>query len=127
MNEASTELIDHVFFYWQKHHYTFAQVSKVSKDDWKSPDPKVMARIIVRLDQKSLIYGRVAETIINGLEAIGGFNESLMHIGILLVFFFQERLFKTSFLRQLYIVKSGIDPKSKNIDEVKLIKEAENN
>lgn len=74
-----------------------------------------------------MIYGRVADTIFTGMEAIGGFFESLMHIGILFVFFFQERLFKSSFLRQLYLVKSNIDPKSKNIDEVKLVKEAETN
>lgn len=46
-----------------------------------------------------VIYGRVADTIFSGLEQIGGFMESLMHIGFLLVFFFQERLFKSSFIR----------------------------
>jgi hypothetical protein len=53
---------------------------------------------------KGVTYGRVADTIFSALEAIGGFYESLMHIGILFVFFFQERLFKSSFLRQLYQV-----------------------
>jgi hypothetical protein len=53
-----------------------------------------------------LVYVRVADTIFSGLEAVGGFYESLSHLGILFVFFFQERLFKSSFLRQLYMVNS---------------------
>jgi hypothetical protein len=63
-----------------------------------------MGRVRVILDIKAVTYGRVADTIFSALEAIGGFYESLMHIGILFVFFFQERLFKSSFLRQLYQV-----------------------
>lgn len=66
------------------------------------------------MDQKSVVYGRVAETIFSGLEQIGGFYESLHHIGIMLVFFFQERLFKSSFLRALYQVEAEkIPPKVK--------------
>ena len=47
---------------------------------------------------------RVADTIFSGLESIGGFFESISHIGFMCVFFFQQRLFKSSFLRQLYQV-----------------------
>jgi len=47
-----------------------------------------MASVKVRLDPKTAIYGRVADTILSGLESIGGFYESLMHIGILFVYFF---------------------------------------
>jgi len=66
------------------------------------------------LDQKYVIYGRVADNIFGGLEAIGGFYESILHIGFLLVFFFQERLFKSSFLRALYQVDAEkIPPKVK--------------
>lgn len=53
----------------------------------------------VRMDSKQITYGRVADTIFSGMETIGGFYESLSHVGFLLVFFFQERLFKSSFLR----------------------------
>jgi len=47
---------------------------------------------------------RRAETIFNGLESIGGFHESLHFIGVLIVFYFRDRLFTSSFLRQLYQV-----------------------
>lgn len=61
-----------------------------------------MAAVKMRLDQKYVVYGRLADTIFSGLETIGGFYESLIHIGMVVVFFFQERLFKSSFLRQIY-------------------------
>jgi hypothetical protein len=62
----------------------------------------VWASVTIRKDRQSVVYGRVADSVFSGMESIGGFLESLMHIGALLVFFFQERLFKSSFLRQLY-------------------------
>ena len=47
-----------------------------------------MASIKLRLDSKSVIYGRVADTLFTALEQIGGFFESLIHIGMVLVYFF---------------------------------------
>jgi hypothetical protein len=84
-----------------------------------------MASVKVRLDPKTVIYGRVADTMLSGLEAIGGFNESLMHIGILFVFFFQERLFKSSFMRQVYMLQSeNKQLEDKRIDENQMLKDA---
>jgi hypothetical protein len=108
LQDAHTELFDEFFKIWSKVETHFVQVEK-AKHTWYRHRPgakRVMASVKVRLDPKTVIYGRVADTMLSGLEAIGGFNESLMHIGILFVFFFQERLFKSSFMRQVYMLQS---------------------
>jgi hypothetical protein len=63
---------------------------------------KPLAAITVRLDQRSVVYGRKADTLFSGLESIGGFFESLMHMSTWFVLIFSERLFVSSFIRQLY-------------------------
>jgi hypothetical protein len=78
------------------------------------------------LDSKEITYGRVVDTIFSGLETVGGFYESISHIGLLLVFFFQERLFKSSFLRQLYQVDAEtIPPTVKVPASVEMAQEAD--
>lgn len=70
------------------------------------------------------MYMRNADTLFSGMEAIGGFFESLMHIGLLVVFFFQERLFKSSFMRQIYQtaqLSKGVKIASKKFDEEELV------
>lgn len=80
----------------------------------RASDNEPYATLIVRLDNKSIVYGRLADTLFNALESIGGFYESIRHIGLLAVFFFQERLFKSSFIRQLYQVDpEKVPPKVK--------------
>lgn len=69
-----------------------------------------MATVRVILDKKRVIYGRVADNLFSAMESVGGFHESLMHIGFMLVCFFQERLFKSSFLRQLYQIAADPRP-----------------
>ena len=71
---------------------------------------KNLASIKVRLDQKTVLFTRKADTIFNGLESVGGFYESLSHIGLLLVFYFRDRLFRSSFLRQIYQVDAEVVP-----------------
>jgi hypothetical protein len=75
--------------YWEKTTHSFFTIenSQPSVTAIKTGNPN-MARIRIRMDQKKVVYGRVAETIFNGLESIGGFYESIMHIGFMLVFFF---------------------------------------
>lgn len=102
VQKAKTELLDDYFMMWLKTAFYFAKVGKVKTTEARhAPGAagKVTARVRVVLDSQIMVYGRVADTIFSGLEAVGGFYESLMHIGILFVFFFQERLFKSSFLR----------------------------
>jgi hypothetical protein len=76
--------------------------------------------VIVRLDDRTVIYGRVADSIFNGLEAIGGFYECLHHIGVLIVFFIQERLFKSEFIKELYQIPSEKNGKKHKLDEKKV-------
>ncbi|TNV74197.1 hypothetical protein FGO68_gene741 [Halteria grandinella] len=107
--KAKTEQYDQYFEYWKQDSTTFARATHVSRNQMPSQGSKIRAQVRLKLDQKMVIYGRVADTIFSGLEQIGGFMESLMHIGFLLVFFFQERLFKSSFIRQLYQISAEND------------------
>ena len=63
------------------------------------PTTNVLATVNVRLDTKSVVYGRVSESLLKALEAMGGFLESMMLIGTVLVIFFQKRLFKGAFIK----------------------------
>jgi hypothetical protein len=107
IEDASTELLDDIFAYWRLTAEKFFHIQNVkfsSQNLFRGASGRkpILAQVIVKLDQKLVIYGRLADTVFTGLESIGGFYESVSHIGLLLVFFFQERLFKSSFLRQLY-------------------------
>lgn len=97
-------LIDNYFAYWIESDKEFMQVGSVTSHQIiKSNNASSsIAEVIVRIDQRSVKYQRTTDTVVSGLEAIGGFQESIMHIGFMMVFFFQERLFKGSFLKQLY-------------------------
>lgn len=124
LQTAKTELLDHIFKYWEKTSYKFVEVNDVKRNQYKhipSKD-KVLGTVKLRLSSKSVVYGRVADSIFSGLEATGGFYESMHHLGVLLVFFFQERLFKSSFMKQLYQVPSDIKPENKNINVQSMIK-----
>lgn len=73
---------------------------------------------------------RLADTLFSGMEVIGGFVESLMHIGILIVFFFQERLFKSTFMRQIYQidhVENGVKSTLKKFDDEKMVSYVDDN
>ena len=89
IQQGDTELFDNQVLYWQMNDYSFFQVGGVHKD--RSPLNTVrrdLASVEVRLDKKSVLYGRVADNVFTALESIGGFMESLMHIGTLVVIFF---------------------------------------
>lgn len=103
IQDAETELRDQYFQYWIHHMYDFFMAA-IGRYESRALVTSNLVKVKVRLDQKSTTYLRRADTIFNGLESIGGFYESLKHIGILLVFYFRGRLFTSSFLRQLYQV-----------------------
>jgi hypothetical protein len=87
--EAKTELLDHYFKYWEKLIEYFFTVEDVLSNTYNfNQQSKVLLSVQVRFDQKYIIFGRLADTIFSGLETIGGFYESLIHIGMVLVFFF---------------------------------------
>lgn len=73
---------------------------------------------------------RLVDSVFSGMEAIGGFYESLVHLGILLVFFFQERLFKSAFMRQIYQVdhvENGVNMHLKKFDDDKMVQYVDDN
>lgn len=98
VQEATTDIYDYYVQYWQEKTFSLATIPKVQQSMINS-NSNLKAHVRVRLDHKYATFGRVADTVFSALESIGGFMESLMHIGFLLVFFFQERLFKGAFIR----------------------------
>jgi hypothetical protein len=101
LRTAKTELIDHIFKYWEKISYKFVEVNDIRRNLYGHYPArnKILGTVKLQLSPKSAVYGRLADTIFTGLEATGGFYESLHHLGMLIVFFFQARLFKSSFMR----------------------------
>jgi hypothetical protein len=96
------DLRDDYFMYWNIKEHEYVEVSNrqiTTEYNNSSSTSIIRAALSIKLDHRSLLHGRIADSIVAGLESIGGFFESLMHIGLLLVFFFQERLFKSSFIR----------------------------
>ncbi|TNV84898.1 hypothetical protein FGO68_gene5339 [Halteria grandinella] len=122
VSQAKTEFMDHYFMYWQKISQYFIQVDKVHLTSFKLNSNKALASAKIRLDNTQVIYGRVADNLFSALESIGGFHESLMHIGFMAVIFFQERLFKSSFLRQLYQVGAELKPTAKKFSDAQMVK-----
>jgi hypothetical protein len=87
--EAKSELIDHYFKYWEKLKTYFFMIDRViTSSQALNHQTRVMASVKVSLDSREIIYGRVADTVFNGLETCGGFYESIIHIGMIFVFFF---------------------------------------
>ncbi|TNV83661.1 hypothetical protein FGO68_gene8648 [Halteria grandinella] len=117
VQSAKTELLDSYFEYWLKKEYTFAQIDSTRLLSTN----KHRGQVKIRGSNIRVIYMRVADNIFSGLESIGGFFESLMHIGAIIVVFFQERLFKGSFLKQLYQVTPDV-VLTKEINENNMIR-----
>jgi hypothetical protein len=61
-----------------------------------------IASIRIKLDGNTVYHGRVSDNFFNGLVRVGGFSVCAYFIGMVLVYMINERLFKGSFLRQLY-------------------------
>ena len=63
-----------------------------------------MARIQIKLDRKLIKYGIIVENFVHLIEMIGGFYHSIHTICFFLVIFFQERMLKSSFFKQIYSI-----------------------
>lgn len=70
-----------------------------------SSNSSVVASINLMMSRRSIKFVRYVESIFQVLESIGGFKESLHSIILFMIIFFQERLFKGAFLKQLYFFK----------------------
>jgi hypothetical protein len=111
---AKTELIDHIFKYWEKVSYKFAHVKnvKTATKKQRTANANLVASVVVSLDRCMFYYGRHADTVFEGLEQIGGFYESIHFIGFIFVFFFSHRLFVSEFINSLYYVQSPKEDES---------------
>lgn len=84
-----SELLDHVFMYWQKIVTLYFEVDNIHLSQKAMSDQtRVVASINLKQHAKTVVYFRNADSIFSGMEAIGGFYESLLHIGIVMVAFF---------------------------------------
>lgn len=97
---ASSDLYDNYLEIWSQKSQDFFTIDTVRTSSQNmDPTTNVLATVNVRLDTKSVVYGRVSESLLKALEAMGGFLESMMLIGTVLVIFFQKRLFKGAFIK----------------------------
>jgi hypothetical protein len=76
---GKTELIDDIFKYWEKISYKFVHIQnfKTGQSKHYNSNEHIVASIKINLDRTKIVYGRVADTIFEGLEQIGGFYESM--------------------------------------------------
>ena len=75
--------------YWDMKKTSFCRVSHFTQDrKITGQKTNMKGYVSLRLDMKQITYGRVADNLFSALEEIGGFHESLMHIGFILVCFF---------------------------------------
>eukprot|EP00347_Sterkiella_histriomuscorum_P017330 403349798 len=82
--------------------------------DSQAPNDPVIATYYIRLDNQYEVYERRVYGISDLLGDIGGFKESLIMIGMLMVGFVQEKLFVSSILKHIYQIESS---KAINSDE----------
>ena len=101
-------MYDDLFSFWQSTQTEFFKVSTTQAQDYAyvSSLNKNMVEIDFKLDRTAVRYVRIVETVFGIMEKIGGFKETVFSVIGLMVVFFQERLFKGAFLKQLYQRKS---------------------
>ncbi|CDW72606.1 UNKNOWN [Stylonychia lemnae] len=117
IQNTSTQQYDNFFTFWDYVKYYYYQVGETTKTDYLMPinlGQKVFASIQVVLDKRTMKYVRQVENLFDVLESIGGFKESIFSIILILIIFFQERLFKASFIKQLYQEKGEKQSKKKS-------------
>lgn len=100
INPTETEFRDNYFTYWHHvEHEHFEVSTEALRVSPINPATRVIANLKVQVSSKNILYARKADTIFSGLESIGGFYESIRYIGLMLVIYFRDRLFHSSFLR----------------------------
>jgi hypothetical protein len=87
--ESETEFFDDIFAFWYETMTAFFQISNVKiTQNYSVGSREELVSVKIKLDPGIAIYGRVTHSLFNGLESVGGFYESLIHIGLLFVFYF---------------------------------------
>ncbi len=73
-----------------------------SYDDKISGDDGQIASIFIRFDQRYYIYSRQVYSILNMLGDVGGLQQALYMIGLIMLSYFTKRLFVSQLLKELY-------------------------
>ncbi|CDW88989.1 UNKNOWN [Stylonychia lemnae] len=105
VKQAFSQQWDNVFTFWDYSYLFFFQLDGIFNKNYPSSivlDQNNVAAISIHLERKSIKYVRLVENVFDVLESIGGFKESIHSIILIMIIFFQERLFKGSFIKQLY-------------------------
>jgi hypothetical protein len=76
-----------------------------SYDDKVSGDDGPIASVFIRFDQRYYIYNRQVYSILNMLGDVGGLQQALYMIGLLVLSYFTKRLFVSQLLKELYQTK----------------------
>ncbi|CDW73325.1 UNKNOWN [Stylonychia lemnae] len=106
---AYSQRYDNFFSFWEYYTDYFFKIDEIKHEESvlnSSTDVQTMAQINIKLDRKTLKYVRQVESIFDVLESIGGFKESIFSIIFIMLIFFQERMFKGSFIKQLYLYQA---------------------
>lgn len=83
-------------------------VNQRTYDDSNADEPNALAIIYIRFDPRYDSYERKIYSILEMLGDIGGLQQSLFIMGMLLCQFFTYRVFISSLLKQVYQIKSGL-------------------
>jgi len=71
-------------------------------DDSYDPSNQAIVTIFIRYDQRFIMYNRRVYSIMELLGDVGGLQQALYLIGLLVVSYFTRRLFVSQLLRELY-------------------------
>ncbi|CDW79323.1 UNKNOWN [Stylonychia lemnae] len=106
LQEGQTEIYGNIVIFWDKNSEKFVKIENIKiQDDNIDTTSRIMASIQIQLDRRNIQYGIVVDNLIVTLEKIGGFKGVIFSLGLICVRYFQERLFKSSFFKQIYQVK----------------------
>eukprot|EP00347_Sterkiella_histriomuscorum_P010637 403375507 len=114
VQQAITQQYDNFFTFWEYDTVGYYEILPIDYQENKvdiTQNSSTIAQITVQMNKRTLKYVRQVEHLFDVVESIGGFKESLHSIVFIMIVFFQERLFKGAFLKQLYLHKISKMPK----------------
>eukprot|EP00347_Sterkiella_histriomuscorum_P001486 403371850 len=106
IQQASSLVYGNIIIFWEYITEKFVRVENIKiSEDTINQSTKALATIKIQLDRRNVQFGIIIDNLIVTLEKVGGFKGAMFSLGFLFVAYFQERLFKSSFFKQIYQVK----------------------
>ncbi|TNV83870.1 hypothetical protein FGO68_gene6300 [Halteria grandinella] len=104
--KAETELEDQLFQIGQQEESSFTMVNNIrTYDDTVDDSEGLLITVFLRYDNKYFSYNRQVYSILEYLGDIGGLQQMLYLIGLMLISYFTRRLFVSNLLTEMYQVK----------------------